>query len=157
MAKKGKARASVHLLLDQFRLDVHSFRSSIVEFLGESSAYGGAVERESTGERVEAGQVLGSGMFHWSGLSTRGRSRQTVPRRSSRASSGTAAADHRPFRRSRPLQAAAPANGPSRARFLPVAGSAVGHAVVSTSAAVSNRVLTMVLIMMSCGSNDGRA
>jgi hypothetical protein len=62
VSEEGEACAPVHLALDQLRFGVHSFCSSIVELLGESGVYGGAVELEAAGERVEVGQVLGSGL-----------------------------------------------------------------------------------------------
>ncbi|ASR36635.1 hypothetical protein BAY61_18340 [Prauserella marina] len=55
MTEDGEACAAV-ISLDQLRFGVHSFSLSIVERLGESSAHGGAVEFESTGERVEVGR-----------------------------------------------------------------------------------------------------
>ncbi len=62
MAEEVEACASVHLPLDQLRLGVHSFCSSIVEWLGKGSVHGVTVEFESSRERVQVWQILGLGL-----------------------------------------------------------------------------------------------
>ncbi len=64
MAEEGEACAAVHLSFDHLRFGM--FTSSVRPLWnewGEGGAHGGVVERESTGERVEVGQVLGPGLL----------------------------------------------------------------------------------------------
>lgn len=62
VAEEGEACASVHLSFDQLRFGVHSFCTSIVEWSSECGVDGVAVELEAAGERVDIGQVFGSGL-----------------------------------------------------------------------------------------------